>query len=531
MSLKALKIIEGSDRRLKYPLELNPGNSEHAEYIAECFGGEEHFKNNYPDLYKLYQNGIARSEKGADGTEEVPREGFVNAAYIADVLYIRKDKCAYAVGDMNLTDKAKRLYLSMDIYKDDKLIAHNVEYYNDETYGDVECFSEPFDIPEGEVQRYKALLTVAWQPSGTDYLRAMLAYEDSTVSYGTNEDVVDTMTVYDPVHRNSPESGPITVSYARKAADVDYDYPETRDPETNLEKVFLDMKGEVKLAKGHYFERLYQINARLQCVKSGTIFYNRKSAESDIKVSDDKTSFSWDLNNDWNNCIPESVRYGNREHSFDFQIQFYCSGDDTRHKIIVSSDDYPEMRDLKSYTKISKIRLYWGCVAEDTDILMADGTTKKAKDITEGDRVKDKDGNANSVTKITTGTSRIIYHLKLVSGQELTATDAHPIYTDNGFVALIDINTSSKLLNADGVYSDVLYCYPEENYSGKVYSFDLQSGNTLCTNGIITGTGEEQGKLSDVAEDNGSEHDPKVLEEIARMKSDIVKSAFLGQGG
>lgn len=530
MNTTVLNIIESANHDFRYPMELDLANSEHAAYLAGCFGGEEHFKSNYPDMYTLYKNGIARAVQMRENNEsvEAPKKGFVDAAVIADVLYLQSRKCAYAVGDMNLTQQAKRLLLSMDIYKEDVNIAHNAEYFNNEYYGDISCRSQTFEIPEGEVQKYKAVLTAAWQPKDSNYMRAMLAFDSSTTSYGTSDEVVDSMTVNDPVHKKTSETGPIKVSYARSTSNLDYVYPESRESSTNLEKVFLDISGSVTLKNGHKFSRLDRFDASLQCKKSGTIFYNRVPDETQIYASEDRTSFTWKLNNDWNNTIPESVQFGNRTHDFDMQIRFYCDGDDAVHRIVVSSSDYPELEGMNSYKKISQIQLFWGCVAEDTSILMADGSTKKAKEIVKGDIISDKDGKPRVISDVIEGTSIVIYHLKLVSGQELLATNTHPICTDAGCVTLESLNTSTNVLTADsGKYSKVMYCYPE-NYGGKVYSFDLEDGDTLCTNGIVTGSHEAQGKLAEMASDvDGSEADADVLEEIRQLKSDRADGLFL----
>lgn len=528
MSTKAMNIIEKSNYRHRRPIELDLANSEHAEYIAECYGGENHFKSSYPNLYAKFQNGITHAAQlKENGLKDDEPQGFQDAAYILDVAYLSDKKCLYAVGDLNLKETAAYMSLCMEIYKDGERVAQNTKYYQNKYYGAVDCYSNPFDIPQGEEQKYKAVLTAAWEPKGANYMRAMLAYNDTTSIVGTNVEVVDTLTVNDPIHKVSPEDGPITVSYARES-DLDYSYP--GKPAGGLQEVFLDMSGEVKLKSGHPYGRFIEFDAVLECDGYGTIFYEQSKPGQYIKESDDKTSFTWKMNNEWNNVIPESVGFGTRQHTFDMQIAFYCDGDNEEHRIVVSSKDYPDLEKLNSYKKISKIQLRWGCMAEDTDILMADGSTKTAKDIVKGDKIKDKDGNTDTVTNITTGTNQTIYHMKLAAGHELLVTDMHPICTDRGFVAVRNLNSETRVCVAGGEsdYSDVLYCYPEE-YSGKVYNFDLENGNTLITNGIVTGSGAEQGKLADAAlcEENW-EPDADIAAEIERMRVDGADGIFLG---
>lgn len=520
-------IIDNTKHNFRRPLELNLADHEHAAYIEQCFGGRDYFSVQYPELYGLFQNGITRAaDLLNDGPVKKTKEGFQNAAYVVDVLYHAEKGCAYAVGDMNLTEPAKRLYLSLDIYKDEERIGHNAEFFCGTSYERLECYSEQFEIPQGEIQKYRAVLTAAWQPQSTEHLRAMLAAEARDIGYGSNEDVIEKMVVEDPVHKNSDPSGPIQVTYARGEAHMDYVYPETRDPITKEEEVFLDMKGRAVLKEGHTYERLEDFAAILQCEGYGTIFYEKDFAGK-ISASADCKSFDWEMDKDWDSAIPDSVKFGNRQHSFDMQIKFYCNGDEAIHKIVVSSEDYPELRKYNSYQKISKIQLYWGCIAEDTQILMADGSVKRADSIAIGDKILDKDGNTDIISKIVDGTSQTMYCLMLESGKQLLATDDHPVYTDQGLTAVINLNTDSKVLTAggQGVYEDVIYCYPLE-YKGKIYSFEVENGNTLCTNGMVTGSYTEQGKMADqlsAAQCRIDEVDTAVVAEIKRLSEDDAK--------
>lgn len=520
----------------KHPLELDLANPMHADYVEECFGGRDYFGEKYPELYLLFQNGINRAKtQSRHNSEREDRKGFRDVAYVVDVIYHREKKCIYAVGDMNLVKTARRLYLSLEIYKGEKLVGHNVEFYSDVNYGSLECYSQPFDIPLGEVQQYKAVLTVTWEPEDEDYLRAMLAAETSDISYGSNVDAVASMTVKDPVHRVSSESGPIKVVYARGTNDMDYVYPETRDPVTKEEKVLLDMSGEVHLNEGHIFGRLVSFNAMLQCDGYGTIVYVRDPSQEEIQPIEDGRGFIWNLDKDWDSSIPDSVKFGQRTHCFDMQLKFYCEQDHMVHKIIVSSKEYPELKGLSNYQQISEIQLFWGCVAEDTQILMADGSVKRADRIAVGDKIRDKDGNIDTITKIISGTSQTMYHLKLESGKELLATDDHPVYTRQGLDAIINLNTNSDLLIAGGKgeYEDVIYCYPIE-YRGKIYSFELEKGDTLCTNGIVTGSYTEQGKVGDklcALRECRNAVDAVVLAEIQQLREDDLEGRIFRLDG
>ncbi len=54
-------IINNTDYDFRRPLELNLANREHADYIEKIFEGKDYFKEQYPDLYRLFPNGAAHA--------------------------------------------------------------------------------------------------------------------------------------------------------------------------------------------------------------------------------------------------------------------------------------------------------------------------------------------------------------------------------------------------------------------------------------------------------------------------------------
>src|SRR5216684_3520745 len=79
------------------------------------------------------------------------------------------------------------------------------------------------------------------------------------------------------------------------------------------------------------------------------------------------------------------------------------------------------------------------CCKNDTEIEMADGTTKMIVDVRDGDFVLTKDGPARTLGVRPSGI-RQLAKLRLINGMEIECTPDHPIFTQRGWVNAEDID-------------------------------------------------------------------------------------------
>ena len=90
------------------------------------------------------------------------------------------------------------------------------------------------------------------------------------------------------------------------------------------------------------------------------------------------------------------------------------------------------------------------CLEENTQISMADGSNKKIKDITMGERVHSTSGHFGEVINIWRSKESDCYRIICESGFAVTATYNHPFLTDNGWKRANELKDSDKLLDEDG---------------------------------------------------------------------------------
>jgi hypothetical protein len=513
------KILEETSFDDCYPLEMDFSNPLHVQCVEKFFGGKTHMNKAYPEFYQLFLRSLNLKDSNPADNQY---KGFCDAAYIFDVGYDQNESVAYALGNMNLTQPATRMYVTLDIYRGAELIGHNAVFSGGVISQDIESVSTPYTIPSGQIDSYQAVLHATWEDNGSNRLRSMITSSSKDMDLrGSSDEIVKTLTVDDPIHKVTPETENIMVSYARAASNVDYVYSETRASSGN-EKVFLDMKGTVTLLDGYSYDSLKSIYVILKCDGFGDIFYRRVPTSSEIEVSSDRKSFTWALDNDWNNEIPDSVRFGNRKHSFDFQLNYLCKEDYLIHTIIVSSDDYPHLHNKNHYKRISYVQLFWGCIAEDAEVTMENGSKKLISQLQIGDNIRTEGGTVSTIMNVITGTEPTIYNLKSEEGSEIRATYDHPFLTDSGFVPVSKLDSQTRLKMMDGSFKRLLYCYPQE-YNGRVYSLELNNSKTFYCNGFLSGTNDVQGDLEDEINKNRLEiHvDPSIKAECEAMMRDF----------
>lgn len=90
------------------------------------------------------------------------------------------------------------------------------------------------------------------------------------------------------------------------------------------------------------------------------------------------------------------------------------------------------------------------CLEEDTQISMADGSLKKIKYITMGDRVYSASGRFCEVINVWRGMESDSYQITFESGNFVKSTFNHPFLTDNGWKRANELKDSDNLLDEDG---------------------------------------------------------------------------------
>ncbi len=506
--------------------ELDFKNPKHQECVAAQFGGLAHMTNRYPGLAECYKHTVSNPFP----VPNADTDGFVDGASIIDLGYLDIEKAIFALGNVTLTEQADRLYITMYVYEEDKLVFHESSFEHG-TYGkNMKVKSE--ERPKLDVGKsYYVYLQATWEPKESNGLRSMVAKAESPV---VSADAVSSITVTAPIHIVSAEDSTINVSYERLSNDADYSYAETRDAKGN-EAIFIPVSGTIELADNYHIDDLNQkpiIGAALRCnyygdiIYGGSTLYGSKGAEKVVlyPLNDEKTGLEWCLEKRWNKSIPYSVQYGNRIHDIDIGIEFRLQEDEQIHRVSITSIDTDLLGNQKNTKIISKIKLLWGCLAEGTEIMMADGTCEKIENIKTGDKVMQmsEQGLCEAVVKeLVTGTEETIYVLHLENGMEVKATRTHVFFTEEKCVETIDLTSKEKVKTAKGSFF-IKYCYPE-NYGGNVYNLELETGDNYIAGGIVSGTNRLMGEVADKKEKERTQItvNPDIEEECRCLREDF----------
>lgn len=501
--------------------ELDLRRERDAACVAAQFGGAERIRQRYPELHTLFQHSC-QTPRDLSAASSI---GFQDKAKVLAVGYDAASGTVYATGTMTLTAPAQRLYLSLDVYADGALVAHNARFYSGCPDGDIQIQSAPMP-PLENGKEYTAYLQATWEPGKSGLLRAQVAKD--TASAGA-ADPVKSITVTNPRHIRSPKDGAITVAYSRNAPNMDYCYAETRDASGD-ERVMLEMTGQVDLIDGYHVSEVLgsQAGAVLACQGFGDILYlgslaygQSPSAGAVFFPVNGGAGIGWKLDLSWNNSIPDSVRFGNRTHDLEFSFNFRCQEDRSLHNVLITSKGPELVLSQPHVEKVSKIHLYWGCLAKGTRVTMANGAAKSIEDLKPGDSLKTPGGGTARVKSLISGTEQNLYRVHLANGLEVRASRTHPLGAGSGFTAPIDLASHSRLMTAQGL-SDVLYCFPE-TYNGPVYGVELESGDSFFADGVVSGTNAVMGALADQWADEllTLEPDRAAAEERARLEADL----------
>lgn len=469
-------------------MPLNFAREEDYDCFCAMCGGVEHFQQEYPQLYALAVN--TRQQHVDHYRDSSVAKGFVDSCMVNDITYDQTGQKLTSFGTVCLTQFALRMFVTLTLYSGNNIIGCNTAFGNGHKNLTITCAVEQVNLPNHNI---KAILHATWEFANSNLLNSYIT--ESTLLTSVAE-VIDHIDITDPVHKKSGPADDIGVCYARTpiaAEKIDYSYPEARTPERH-QKLYLDNRGQVVLAGGYTFDRVKpnSVGVILNCEGFGGLFYNGDAPQFQAQTG----GFNWTFNQYWNNYITESVIAGNRAYKFDMEAIFYVHEDNQEHLLKVSS--YPISQPSPHYKQISKIHLYWGCLAEDTLVRMADGIARKIQEVRIGDQVMaNTQGMPATVTNVWSGTDETLYCLRADNDAEIYATRDHPFITRNGSKPLILLNDSDELLMEDGSYSRIKYAYPL-TFGKIIFNLDLSGeAHTMICNGFVVGDNYAQGVAID----------------------------------
>lgn len=188
--------------------------------------------------------------------------------------------------------------------------------------------------------------------------------------------------------------------------------------------------------------------------------------------------------------------------------------------------------------EMPQIRFAYSCLAEGTQISLADGSTVAVESVGL-DTLVTSPAAELYVTNSSIGVERIpMVRVRDDQGHSLLLTQGHPIITPKGPVMAGALSVGDRILTESG--PGILTFVGREDYAGKVHNLNLGTeshtasheamystlpeGATMYANGILVGDGRMQGAVQDRATSRSADRDagPSLGERIRQSVEDII---------
>ncbi len=514
-------------------MRLDLSKQEHKEAYYHYLGitdeiKKEKMKEKYPALYHAIENFSAPEPKNENSEDDY--QDLYNLYSEQTNLTGSSTNCISSVAKAGTTEKKNLITVRLDIYNEKKDPEHRYPFFTDQDY---ECNTQEL------LSRFSSNSIIVDQPTP---FTAVATY--TTVDQRGNIDspecaplhivanknpIVDTIEVYHPKRLYSTTPGQCIVCYNRTAppeAKADYSYQnviiDKKESDQEL-SIHMPFAGCVKLSSGWIFDQFLEQQTEImisidgqegQCsypdkeifkkvfqIKGNVLYWNFKEdrrCDQNQEILKENTSCLQNQRNlagydyeNWNNTLLAKRVSNNVTVSFYAKISFTIRKDNGTSSIpshvIISSAGYN--LESSSTKEIDHICLWWGCLAGNTKILMADGTRIPIREITQGTRVRLADGSETSVNAVLSGREEKVIHI-VTQNHELQASDMHPIMTKRGLIRAKDLNAADWIAVEDG-YESLLGAY-EETYQDMVYSLRTEDTGNIIADGIITGDFDAQ---------------------------------------
>lgn len=286
---------------------------------------------------------------------------------------------------------------------------------------------------------------------------------------------------------------PTTVLYNRDAAG-DYSYSDT-SWDQNL-PIELPVNGSLELADGWQFTT-YSAQfcgiMEFAASQSGIAYNNQDPTAVKISINNDTNILSWEVNEDWHGKIIQNAP-GTPQADADILLTIYATVKNRFYmqpqNLTIRMDSHSGVIDGGNIKKINKVRYFWGCFGQDTEIQMADNSVKKISDIVIGDTIATLKGTTK-VTIISHGHQEKMYQVGCDNGSLILLTSSHPVLTNHGTTTVSELKVGDVLKARVG--ETTINQLKVVDYRGQVtYHLTTGSPEWLIANDLLCGNDDLQ---------------------------------------
>lgn len=485
---------------------------EDREVLLSYYGGKENMERCFPKMYEAFDNACKVNSA-------IKTKGFKSKTQAHFLTYDVETGKYKTMGNAILNEKAELLQNVIEIYKNGVRIAANTNIYHNSQYSYLSCETER--LIHNKEDNVKVVETTIWRTKD-NLLKACTL---SDVLLLSEYDYIDKFTNIHPIkHSSIKPAHCITVSYGREPVNETFDYvfPESR-VSSGEENVSLNIEGDINLKEDWQYESLESYEITMWSIERGVVEYqgkapiitkNDKGFHYKFPVLKDKKGREYC---EWNDYIEDSVRFGNQDYDYNCKILFTIKNIKTnaieKQCIEVTTLNIPHKPINTEF--IPKLRLFWGCIGENSRILMVDGRVKPIKDIQIYDRVTTP-GNSAQVENIFTGYEETILHIETEAGRTLELCLNHPVLTTEGYIQACKLTPHHQLITDDEI-DHVCFAY-EKEYANKVYSLALDKGDGFFAEGLVVGTFRTENSFMSQGESNETVLTKELSDELKKLK-------------
>lgn len=511
-------------------MELDFSDEDHYRYFLSQVGGIDKFSQKYPHLVSVLHE--LRTKPRLTRTTKVTEEGYREGPqdYMAIENLIFQPKSSLGSEELNAdSPEGNAMAVIMADYVNTKdTIAVSAELYDVTNEMMLHSIAEAVDNTHQFIGTIRADYPQYFQDTPREFMihsmfqcttkakddfdvAQLRAFVTKTVGFTLqgNSEIVKSFKLNAPViqesHRSDPNHTEVKISYIREGAIPDYDY-------TNDDQPFLDGDNKRILVRVPFsvtveaadkwsiigMNEEFGYRMWLKNMVNGTINHycnfddiiQRKDAFDDQNRC---TKMTFIFPESWNNILDFTAVGYKAYTDVDFYSGFSVVMSNGKLNMSLGVSVKSDGKDYDNLNiQSAKIFIQWGCVARDTEIMMADGEQRRADQIQIGDLVRNGDGGSAEVKKVLTGHEAKLYKIS-TPHRSIRMTPDHTVCTEQGLLPAIDLSVGMKIRTVEGLESVVAVEWT--NYEDKVYNFELAEETILIGNGLLIGDSMLQNRI------------------------------------
>lgn len=501
--------------------------------VLDYFGGEEHLKNNFPNILQMVyatkelheqSNGLSlENSLESDGDESAGYEDTYEIIELPETTTKSQSqsslsndaakKCTsiYTRSSMSLVDERSFLHMSYEISdpKTGKIFYANAIHDKNKSYldatqrvsGNLLNYSDNVDI------QVKSEYMTVKNVNGKNVCDTGVINRTRDISLLNMGNDIKKINVSAPVPKNTSDKFIKIVYKDRSDKDAAYTFKKAQKSGNAVTvyfpfsiQVILDDDFEFDNVPIKYDENFY-ITLASDVIKKdnngggGEVHFNEAYKRIKLNVTakgniltltlpydsdTDKTYWGTDM------TLSGKQASGYFDFHLNANINYHYKGSSLplSTAIIVTSLDLPDINTSSNMYKVLKSSIAWGCLGKNTRIMTKQGE-KVISELCEGDIII-TDAGESVLKQLITGKSEKIIAVGTCEEDAVWLTHEHPISTQRGLISAGSLTVNDRLKTNSGEIKEIGYLAGID-YNDTVYSLELEHSALVEANGYLVG--------------------------------------------